>query len=115
MPVPLRQCPECGVSVKVETLRRHVTKVHPGNSAASASFVDRETRALRQPVRRPRRSPSSWRWVAAIGLVLALTAGLVAAWPRVAGPTSGSPDGATGGEVSNHPGLPIPIKGKAHP
>src|SRR6266540_3128525 len=108
----LRPCPECGASVKLENLKRHMTRVHPEHSAASATFVERETRAIRQPPRRPRQSASSWRWIAAIGLVLALTAGLAVAWSRTVGSSGGMNDGGMNGMMHIHPVLHITVNGQ---
>ena len=50
----MRECPECGQSVKLETMKRHFANVHPGKDAAAAISED-EHRAI-QRANRPGRS-----------------------------------------------------------
>src|SRR2546426_10179788 len=102
----LRRCPECGVSVKLENLKGHMAKVHPGHSAA---FSEQETRVLRRSARRPRRFAPPRRTVAAIAIILALSGGLVAAWPYLATPGGGMHGG---GMFHIHPVLRITINGQ---
>ncbi len=100
----LRKCPECGVSVKLENLERHVANVHPGKSPPLAFSEDeqrviRSTRKKATPGFAVRRSTI----VIAVALVL-IVAGVVAALPTIR---------HLGGAFHWHARLTITINGDA--
>lgn len=45
--MPMRTCPVCGSSVKLENMKRHFTNVHPGQDASAAISVE-EHREIRR-------------------------------------------------------------------
>lgn len=46
----MRECPECGSSVKLENMKRHYANVHPGKDA-SAAISEEEHREIRRTAR----------------------------------------------------------------
>lgn len=85
----MRACPECGQSVKLENMRRHYAKVHPGKDP-SAAISEEEHREIRR-ARRVGGSATASRRVA---LILVVVAAIVAAGylglPYLLGVQSGS-------------------------
>ncbi len=64
----MRECPECGSSVKLENMKRHYANVHPGKDASSAISVEEHREIVRSS--RVARSSTAGRRVAVIVLVI---------------------------------------------
>ncbi len=70
----MRECPECGQSVKLENMKRHFANVHPGKDA-SAAISDEEHREIRRAQRPGGRAFYSQRWFQIV-LVILLISGI---------------------------------------
>jgi hypothetical protein len=69
----MRECPECGSSVKLENMKRHYANVHPGKDA-SIAITEEEHREIRRATR-VTGSATATRRVALILVVIAIIVG----------------------------------------
>ncbi len=69
----MRECPECGSSVKLENMKRHFANVHPGKDP-SAAISEEEHREIRR-ASRTGRSATQTRRTALIALVVIVVIG----------------------------------------
>ena len=70
----MRECPECGSSVKLENMKRHYANVHPGQDSAAA-ISEEEHREIRRTGRAGGSSVAARR----VGLILAVVVAVGAA------------------------------------
>lgn len=98
----LRQCPVCGISVKLENLERHVANVHP-HQKPSVALSQEDRQAVREASRSAGPTFRIRRSTLAAGLILSLAVvGMVLAVPYFSNlPPSGS--------IHWHPHLTIVI------
>ncbi len=72
--MPMRECPECGSSVKLENMKRHYTNVHPGKDPSAAISEEEHREVVRAS--RPSGSSTGLRRIALVVVVIALLAGV---------------------------------------
>ncbi len=114
----MRECPECGQSVKLENMKRHFTNVHPGKDP-SAAISDQEHREIVRASRPGGRAfYRSRAFQALVVIVLLVTVGYFGL-PYILGAHSGSGDqivtycGVEGSVEHYHPLLVINDNGVA--
>ena len=102
----LRKCSECGASVKLENLERHLANVHPGKGP-SVALPEEDRRVIRSAKKKAKQGFRLSLPTIAIALALVLiVAGVVVALPSLR-------HLAAGGAIHLHPRLTITINGEA--
>jgi hypothetical protein len=100
-----RQCPVCGVAVKLENLERHVENVHPRQKSSLPISAD-DRRIIQNKRRGSARGFHLRRSTLIVALAIPLlVGGIIAAYPLL--PTGG------GGPIHWHPQVRITIDGNA--
>ena len=87
--MPMRTCPECGSSVKLENMKRHYANVHPGKDP-SAAITEQEHREVVRATRAPRPSIVSRGWFKIAVVVIVLVALGYVGLPYILGSQPGS-------------------------
>lgn len=87
--MPVRTCPECGSSVKLENMKRHYANVHPGKDP-SAAITEDEHREVVRTTRTSGPSIVSRAWFKVGVIVVVLAAAGYVGLPYILGAHTGS-------------------------